>query len=168
MQYASVRDKFRSGDLIAFTHKKWGSLYDLEIQVVRAGTQSEYSHVAGVIVFAGRVFIVESVVPVIRLVPLSNYAEEGFYWVPMNYEISNEELEFSLSKVGKGQYSKWQAIKAQFRRLKIGEDDLWECAEFMIAAKRLSGIGLGDKATPSAVIEHVLQKYDTSVSLVKG
>jgi hypothetical protein len=168
MQYANIRDKFKSGDLIALTHKKWGSFYDLQVQAVRAGTQSEYSHVAGLIVFAGRVFVVESVEPVIRLVPLSNLAEEGFYWLPMNYEMSPEELEFSMAKVGKGSYSKWQAILAQLRKLKIGADDNWECAEFMIVAKRLSGIDLGDKATPSAVIEHVLQTYDTSVHFVKG
>lgn len=152
MDYATVRGKIQSGDLIALTHTKFGSWYDMQVQAVRFGTQSEYSHVGMAWVIGDRVFVIESVTPVIRLVPLSLMAEDGFYWAPLGKAISQEELEFALSKVGLGKYSKWQAVMAQLRRLHIGEDNLWECAEFVITCRRLSGVDLGDKATPSAVV----------------
>jgi hypothetical protein len=37
-------------------------------------------------------------------------------------------------------------------RIQIGQGDAWERAEFVIAARRLSGIHLGEKATLSAVV----------------
>lgn len=152
MDYVQLRSSIKSGDLIALTHTKFASWYDLQVQAVRFGTQSEYSHVAMAWVIGGRVWAIESVTPVIRMVPLSLLAADGFYWVPLSADIGEPELEFALSNIGIGKYSKWQAVLAQLRRLKIGADDLWECAEFVIACRRLSGVDLGDKATPSAVV----------------
>lgn len=152
MDYAQLRSSIKSGDLIAVSHYKWASWYDLQVQAVRFGTQSEYSHVGMAWVMGGRVWVIESVTPVIRLVPLSLMAADGFYWAPLNTDISAPELEFALARIGAGKYSKWQAVLAQLRRLRIGSDDLWECAEFIIACRRLSGVDLGAKATPSAVV----------------
>ncbi len=152
MNYQTARPAFRSGDLIALTHYKWASWYDLQVQAVRFFTQSEYSHVGIIWVFGGRVWVIESVTPVIRIVPLSLMANDGFFHIAMEAEMGDAELTFLLSKIGRGQYSKLQAIAAQLRRLNIGADDLWECAELVVAARRLSGVDLGDKATPSAVV----------------
>lgn len=152
MDYTTVRGKIQSGDLIALSHYKWASWYDLQVQAVRIGTQSEYSHVGMAWVVGDRVFVIESVTPVIRMVPLSLLAADGFYWSPLGADISEPELAFALSKIGGGRYSKLQAVLAQLRRLRIGVDDLWECAEFVIVCRRLSGVDLGDKATPSAVV----------------
>lgn len=166
MRYQDARPNIKSGDVIAFTHRKWGSFYDLQIQAVRFFTQSEYSHVALVWEIGGRLFLIESVVPLIRIVPLSMFAEEGFYHLPMHCDMSDAELEFALSEVGKGQYSKWQAILAQVRGIKVGADALWECAEFVIASRRESGIDLGPKATPSAVVQKALDR--TSLTYIEG
>lgn len=152
MNYSEARPQIRSGDLIVLSHYKWASWYDLQVQAVRFGTQSEYSHIGIAWVIGGRVFVVESVTPVIRMVPLSLMVDEGFYWIPLDADIADAELEFALSKIGTGRYSKLQAIMAQLRTLKIGADNLWECAEFVIMARKLSGVDLGDKATPSAVV----------------
>ncbi len=152
MDYATARSQIKSGDLIALSHYKFASYYDLQVQAVRFFTQSEYSHAAMAWVIGGRVWVIESVVPVVRMVPLSLMAEEGFYWAPLGVDISDPELEFALSKIGVGKYSKLQAVMAQLRQLKVGADDQWECAEFVITARKLSGVNLGDKATPSAVV----------------
>lgn len=167
MKYTEIRDQIKSGDLIALSHYKWASWYDLQVQAVRFGTQSEYSHVAIAWVFAGRVFVIESVVPFIRIVPLSLMDKEGFYWIPMDREMSDTELEFAMSEVGVGEYSKWEAIKAQFKQIKIAKGGLWECAKFVIVARKMSGIDLGDKATPSAVVQ-AAQKLDKPVYFVGG
>lgn len=156
MNYASIRDRIQSGDLIALTHTSFATWYDLQVQAVRFGTQSEYSHVGLLWVMGGRVWVVESVTPKIRLVPLSMVLNEaganGIYWAPLGSPMSEDEEKFALAHVGRGDYSKWQAILAQLKKLKIGADDQWECAELVITARRISGVDLGDKATPSAVI----------------
>lgn len=167
MLYPQLREKIKTGDLIALSHYSWASWYDLQVQAVRTFTQSEYSHVALAVVWADRVWIVESVVPLIRLVPLSHFAEEGFYHVALP-EMQDQELNFALEKVGakSSRYSKLQAILGQLKALNIGEDGFWQCAEFVIACRRLSGIDLGDKATPSAVVQAALG-YG-SLSYAKG
>lgn len=165
--YTEARAHIKSGDLIALTHRSWSSWYDLQVQAVRFFTQSEYSHVAMVWETGGRLFVIESVTPFVRIVPLSLMAEEGFYWVPLNAEITDKELKFALAEVGKGKYSKWQAILSQFRALPIGKDALWECAEFIITSRKLSGVDLGDKATPSAVVQRA-QEAGNPVYFIKG
>ncbi len=156
--YSNYRNKIKSGDMIAFTHKEWDSLYDLQVQTVRFFTQSEWSHVALVWRVSGRVFLIESVQPFIRIVPLSQFAEKGFAHIPLKTAMSNKELEFALSQVATGKYSKWQAIKAFFKALKIGIDSIWSCAEFIISCRKLSGLDLGTEATPSAVVQNALEK----------
>lgn len=153
MKYDAIRHLIKPGDLIAISHYRWASWYDVQIQAVRVFGRTEYSHVAEVVGMLGdRLMIVESVVPVIRTVPLSSLLEEGFYWTPLP-EMSDAEFAFLTARLGKGKYSKLQAIMAQIKRLAIGADDLWECAELLIIARRLSGVDLGGHATPSAVVK---------------
>lgn len=152
LTYSGIRDQIRSGDLVALTHKKWGSWYDLQVQLVRTFTQSEYCHVGMLLVFGGRVWVLESVRPVVRMVPLSTIAVDDFYWIPLNAPISDAELEAALADVGIAQYSRWQAFLAGIRWLKIGADRIWECAEWVIAKRAMSGVDLGSEATPSAVV----------------
>ena len=78
MSYLSKRQEFKSGDLFATTHKSWKTFYDLLVQGVRIGTQSEYAHVGILWCIGGRVFVVESVSPYVRITPLSKFADEGF------------------------------------------------------------------------------------------
>ena len=158
MDYAEARPQMKSGDLVALTHTQWASLYDLQVQAVRIGTESEYCHIAVVWVVAGRVFLIESVVPKIRIFPLSNLKDHGFYWIPTDVPMSDAELEFGLSRVGYGDYSKLQAVAGQLGWLKIGEDELWFCAELVWMMRRLSGLTLGKKATPAAMVQSALEK----------
>lgn len=153
MNYTEARPKIKSGDLLAWSHLGWSSWYDIQIQTVRAVTESEYSHVGMAWVVGDRVFVIESVTPVVRIVPLSNLLKDGVYWIPLDTPISDEELAFALSKVGNGRYSKWQAILSQLKKLKIGADDLWECAEFIIECRKRSGVILGNVATPAEVVK---------------
>lgn len=152
MNYTAIRDQIQSGDVLAWSHYEWASWYDLQVQAVRICTESEYCHVGLAWVAGGRVWCIESVEPVVRVVPLSNLVGRGFYWLPMRVQMSEQELEFALAKVGHGRYSKLQAVQAQLGTLAIGVDDQWECAELVIAARRLSGCDLGNKATPAAVV----------------
>ena len=161
MKYKDYRVKIKSGDLIAYTHYGWSSWYDIQVQIVRMATRSQFSHVGMALELGGRLFILEAVTPVIRLVPLSGtLGKHGFYHIPLEADISSDELEFALSKIGKGKYSKLEAVMAQLRKLRIGEDDLWECAEYVICCRKFSGIDLGSIATPAEVVESALRIGD--------
>lgn len=166
MKYEQVRPQIRSGDVLAWSHYEWATWYDLQVQAVRIGTQSDYCHVGLAWVAGGRVWVIESVEPVVRLVPLSNLIGKGFYWLPLNAPMSDVELEFALAKVGNGRYSKLQAVQAQLGVLEVGKDDLWECAELVIAGRRLSGVDLGPKATPAAVVIAAQRKYSAPVNFI--
>jgi len=155
MKYSEIRSNIKSGDIIALSHYKWASLYDLQIQAVRVFTESEYCHVGLVWDIGGRLFVVEAVTPKVRIKPLSHFVKDGFYWIPLNSDTTSAEVEFALSQVGVGEYSKWQAIKGQLSLLNIGRDNLWQCAEFLIECRKLSNVNLGNKATPAAIVKQL-------------
>ena len=108
MNYIGLRDFIQSGDIVAFTHRGWKSWSDIESQIVRMATRSEYSHVGIVWKVGGRNFLLEAVVPEIRIFPLSNFKE--FYLLSTRCGLSIEAEEYALSRVGQ-KYSKMEAIK---------------------------------------------------------
>lgn len=165
--YSAARAGIHSGDLLAWSHYDWATWYDLQVQAVRIGTQSEYCHVGIALEFGARLWCLESVEPVVRMVPLSNLVgAHGFYHVPVGVPMSEPELEFALAKVGTARYSKVQAVKAQLGVLEIGADNVFQCAEYWITCRRLSGVDGGAKATPAALVQHMQRTLGAPVRLV--
>lgn len=160
MKYAEARRNIKSGDLLAWSHRGWNSLYDVQIQAIRVFTQSEYCHVGLAWVIGGRVFVLEAVTPKIRIYPLSKLGE--FYWLPLGAQWRPETEEFALSKVGEV-YSKWQAVKSYFKPLRI--DNKWQCAEYARQVLLRNGVDLGEKVTPSAIVK-AAQEYGAPLYLV--
>lgn len=154
MLYADARDKIKSGDILAWSHRGWRSWYDIQIQAVRIFTRSEYCHVGMAWVTSGRVFVLEAVSPLVRNFPLSKLTP--FFWLPQD-KWSPEIEKTALSIVGK-KYSKLDAILAYFGDLKPGERDTWECAEYVAYVLDIHP----EKYTPSSLIEEV-QKNDNAV-----
>ena len=148
MKYHDARDNIRSGDLLAWSHVRWGSWHDIKIQLVRFFTRSEYSHVAVAWVVAGRVFALEAVQPLVRIYPLSKLGD--FYHVPLNAGWTTDTEEFALQHVGEP-YSQLQAIAAFFRPL--AHDGQWECAEYAANVLMRAGVDLGPISTPTAVVK---------------
>jgi hypothetical protein len=110
-------------------------------------------------------FLVESVVPFVRIMPLDNL-EEDFYLVRTGMSVSQQEREFMFSQVAVGAYSKLQAIEAQLEMLKIGSDNVWSCAEFLICARKFSGMSINTKATPAAVIKFLLDEKGLTLNYI--
>ncbi len=156
MDYKTVRPLIKSGDLLAYTHRSWKSWTDIKIQLVRFFTQSEYSHVGLAYVMDGRVFVLEAVQPLVRIFPLSKTGD--FYYLPLPSNWTEDVAEFAISHVGEP-YSQLQAIQAFFRPLK--HDGLWECAELALSVLSQSGINLGNKATPTAIVREAMQQGAT-------
>jgi hypothetical protein len=157
MRYSEFKRVCQAGDIIAVSHQEWNTLADIESQVVRMATESEFSHVCVLIKDKnGEPCVLEAVVPQVTISPLTKYLNYGFYHVATpDKPMSKEEEAYGMSKLGEG-YSKWEAIGGYLDLIKIGGDDLWMCAELTIAMRNLSGLSLGTHATPSAVVHKAL------------
>lgn len=149
MKYDDARTQIQSGDLLAWSAGGWGSWHDIQVNLVRMFTRSEYSHVGLALVGAGRVFILEAVGAGVRLFPLSR--ELPFWWVRRPRPLGPEAIDFAFDRLGDG-YSKLQAIKAFLGSLRLGEDDRWECAEYVLRVLDADGEQLTRTATPTAVV----------------
>lgn len=158
MRYEEILSGINSGDIIATTHTEWGSLDDLQVQAIRLFTLSEYSHVGVALKVEGEVFILEAVVPKVVATPLASKVKAGFYVIQTNTPMLDDEFNYGISQIGKGIYSKIQAIGGYLNTLDIGEDNYWQCAELVISMRRLSGLDLGPRATPSAVVQKALKQ----------
>lgn len=155
MNYEAARQSIKSGDLLAWSHRGWGSWYDFQVQMVRVFTRSEYCHVGIAWVIAGRVFVLESVQKGIRLFPLSRLLP--FYWLPLPVLWTAEVEEFALSKLG-APYSKFQAVLAGVGELKAEDDNIWQCAEYAQAILRRLDCKLETQPTPSSLVQEAMRK----------
>lgn len=153
MNYATARPQIKTGDLLFWSHGSWQNWHDIQVLAVRVFDTSEYSHVGFAWVVLGRVFVIHAIGRGVCVEPLST--QGSFYWLPMGADFPEEALEKGFSRVGES-YSKWQAIFGFLRRLKIGDDKLWQCAEFVIWLWQQAGITLSDVATPAGVARSVL------------
>ena len=149
MNYSTARKKIRSGDLLAWSHRPWGSWHDFKIQMVRALTQSEYCHVGIAWNVSGRLFALEAVLTGVRIFPLSRMLP--FYHIPLLVKWESEVEAWALAQVGEP-YSQWQAIKAGLGLLKAGDDSIWQCAEYAQEVLRRGGVDLPGPATPAALV----------------
>lgn len=148
IQYKDYRHNIQSGDIIAQSHKEWRTWKDWKTQFVRMALRSTYSHVGVAVVISGRVFILENVIPYVRLYPLSLAGD--FYHIPMREADWTPELEEqAFNYIGSG-YSQWDAIKAYFKNLGVGV--VSECAALVWNIMYKANIHLGDKQTPDAIV----------------
>jgi hypothetical protein len=157
MLYNDIRNTIQPGDLIAFTHTGWNSWEDIQSQIVRIFTRSEYSHVGIAWPVGGRVMLLEAVVPEIRIFPLSKLLP--FYYLPITGVVgkwNDDAEEYALSRVGE-KYSKLEAIKGFFGATK-DSNKRWQCAEYARAILHRAGLSVDCKDTPTALVREVMQR----------
>ena len=147
MDYATARPLIRSGDLIAQSHGDWKTWRGIKVNLVRMFTRSTYSHVGLAWVVGGRVFMLEAVKPKLRIYPMSKIGD--FYLLPLNAVWSVKAEHVALEEVGVD-YSEAVAIRAFFSPLR--DEDVRQCAAYVLAVLRADGIKLGNRATPDAVV----------------
>lgn len=155
MNYAAARGQIQSGDLLAWTHRAWGSWYDIQIQIVRTFTQSRYCHVGVAWNVAGRLMVLEAVATGVRIFPLSRLVP--FDWLPIKAAWEPEVEAWALQQVGEP-YSKWQAMLAGVGLLKAGEDSIWQCAEYAQQVALRGGVELPGKATPANLVAMAMEQ----------
>lgn len=162
MIYSKARPMIRSGDILAWSHRGIKSWHDLKIWLVRMFTRSEYSHVGTAWVVGNRVFVIEAVMPKVRIYPLSKLGD--FYWLQMGAYWRKATETLALSFVG-DDYSQVQAMVSPF--ITPPKDDRWECAELVATVARQDSIDLGAAYTPSEVVL-AAQKRGAPLTYVDG
>lgn len=160
-KYSEIRNSICSGDLVAWSHRGIKSLYDLKIWFVTLFTQSRYTHVGVAWCIGDRVFVIEAVMPLVRIYPLSKTGD--FYHINQNFEWTEEVESLALSIVGE-EYSQLQAIEAPIRT--PSRDSKWQCAEFYAVIAKELGADLGNIYTPQAIVEASLQRHNTQLTKV--
>ncbi len=162
MMYKDCRDAIKSGDLLAFTHTSWKSWNDLKIHAVRLLQESEYYHVGIAMVFGGRVWVLEAVHPVVRVVPLSNLLP--VYWSHVDVEWTPEVEEYCFRQVGITTYSDIRAILA-YLGFKNSFKGI-ECAELVKDVYTQCGLNLECRAIPASVV-HAIQQTGSGLILLE-
>lgn len=150
MKYDEARSQIKTGDLLAWSSGGWRSWHDIQVNLVRIFTRSEFSHVGIALVGAGRVFVLEAVGAGVRLFPLSRALP--FWWIRRRAELGTEAVDFAFDRLG-DRYSRLQAIRAFFGTLTSGEDDRWQCAEYVLGILEADDEVLTNVATPTGVVQ---------------
>ena len=156
--YCERRPQFKSGDLIAQSHGDWESWSNVQTLGIRLFTLSTYSHVGVIWVNQAtrRVYVIEAVVPELRMVPLSEVG--SFYHLPLYADWTGAATFYAKEQVGKP-YSKWQAIRAYFGPLPAGS--VGQCAALSREILQRAGVDLGTRSTPDALVQRALELHST-------
>ena len=160
MKYIDGKPRIKSGDLLAWTHKKWDTWYDWQMQLIRFFTRSEYVHVGIAVRRGDDLYILESVVGGIRMRKIEE--DLPCFWVTTKAVWTDCAAEKAFSKMGQP-YSKWQAISSLFFKIKPGADQRWECAEFAQFVLNAAGVEISVRSTPSEVVACLVENNDSVV-----
>jgi hypothetical protein len=157
MKYSELRPKMKSGDIIAssFLQPMLSSFYAFKVAAVQAFTRSDVSHLAVIWVGpAQRVWIIEAVVPCVRMRLLSQALEEGedVYHIAIDCDWDKAE-DFAFTHIGQP-YSQLKAMHAPYQPWVHGK--YTECAGMVLDIMRAAGVDLGLFATPQAVLRQAL------------
>lgn len=165
MNYVDMRNNIQTGDVLAWSEGgNWSSWRNFQLNLVRMGTMSTYNHVGIAYVLAGRVFVVEAVVPLIRIFPLSQVLP--FYHISTKFRLNEDQEAKLMARVGKP-YSKWLAIKSAFTKDTNGETE-WECAKLVNQTLSDFDPGFDDlNDTPEATVKYLIEKYDCQLTYAK-
>lgn len=141
MNYQEVRSTIKTGDVLAWSGGSWTTLQGIQLNIVRMFTRSTFDHVGVALVIGGRVFVVEAVVPTVRIFPLSKVLP--FYYVRVPFDATADMEQVMMDLVGRP-YSKIEAIKAFFTKATTSTT-VWECAKLVnevlaVADSRFKGI----------------------------
>ena len=141
MKYDIARKSMSPGDIVAFKHS------DIMSKIIILSTGYDCSHV-GLVWRAGeRVFVIEAVMPMIRIYPLSKLLP--FRWIAMDKPMSADGEEYALSRVGE-KYSVSEAVRGDFGM--ASNNNRWQCAEFVRAVLNHSGWKFDNRDTPGDLV----------------
>ena len=153
------RSEFKTGDLVVWSTRGVKSIRDLQLQVVRFMTRSEYDHVGIVVEMNNRLFVVEATPPRVRLYPLSKMLP--LYHLPLSLNVTQEAINDLFSHIGE-EYSVWQAFISYFTKPK--KDNKWQCVEFCDHWYReVMGLDIEHDYTPSGFVLGMMRRSQSGL-----
>lgn len=166
MQYAALRGNIKTGDMLLWRHSKGGALRALiERWLVRHFTGAPQTHVGIALVQYGRVCVMDMTTYGCAPRPLSE--EVPFDWAPSPRELSEEAVTFAYKSFGRLRYSRWRAILAALRSLRIGSSTYSECAEWALSVWAVDAMAPTDEATPGACAAGALEVWGAAITAVQ-
>lgn len=167
MKYAEARNKIKSGDMLLWRNHSGGGLRSvIERWFVEHGTASPYTHVGVAWCDFGRVWVMEITTKGCAPRLLSDCG--SFDWAPAPQELTEAALCRAFSRFGQWEYSRWQAILGQLKRLTVGADNLGQCAEYALDIWQVDGIAPTIVATPAACADGALRYWDSAIHFVES
>lgn len=155
MDYQEARKLIRTGDQAFYTHTGIGG------KIISFFTKSRLTHVGTFFRFNDRLFIVEAVVPRVRMV-LGSY-DPNFTWVALGLN-PPKEIEDTFFKVLEGgKYSWGECITGYLGFNK--DNDRWQCSELSKYWCRLNSMNLRPGATPAAFYNELIEAGYPSVKV---
>lgn len=146
-KYSEIRDSIKSGDMILWSASgDHLSQHDIETNLVKIATESQWTHVGIAWVEHGRVWVMDLTTS--GCAPRLLGDDAPFYLINSPKELTEAALQYAFARFGKMTYSKWQAVLGFLKRLTIGDDMKGECAEFVLEVYRASGMAPTEVATP--------------------
>ena len=165
MKYLDARDNIKTGDLLAWSEGgKWNSWRNVQLNLIKVFTRSQYTHVGIAYVVGGRVFVIDAVIPIVRIYPLSRL--RPFYWIPMTFQTTDQTERNLMNFVGHP-YSKWEAVKSAFTR-DTNNSSVIQCAKMVneiYSEFDKNYTNLFD--TPAAVVQYSSAMYNPIITTVE-
>lgn len=163
-KYSETMDTIKTGDLVAWKHTKIGSFQGFILYLYGLLTKAEYKHVAVVVVYGDRRFVVEATPPVVRMYPLSCLTD--FYLIRTNLTANKKYPGALFRHLGKP-YSVLDFLKGLFG-IKNSTDNYY-CSE--LVAEFYNDIGLIDDIdaghTPDTIVNCVVNTIRVNPEYIK-
>ena len=141
-----------TGDLLVWDTTGWSSKRDLQLQLVRLFTRSQYTHVGIAYRTKDEVFVVEATPPHVRIFPLRKLLP--VYHVDLHLKLNEDQLDYLFKHVG-DDYSLLQVAMTIF--MKPMRDRNWHCVELCKDFyEEVLRMDLGDDYTPGGFLRKML------------
>lgn len=156
MKYSEIKNKIKSGDVLVWGHRTWGTWADFKNQIARILCRSDYMHTGTAWVVGDRIFVIESVLPVVRITLLSSSLAEC-YWMPMDLEERWVGVEdYALAAVGTARFSTTEAYMQMVKGGSPVANGKWFCSKFTNELLRRMGVtSCPHPVHPSALVDHL-------------
>lgn len=166
MQYADLRTKIKSGDMLLFRNHSGGGLRGiLERWFVVHGTASPYTHVGVAWVEHGRVWCMDMTTKGCAPRLLSTCG--SFDWAPAPKPLNDAAFGFAFGKFGELEYSRWRAIGGALGLIDVRSEGESMCAEYALAIWEHADMAPTDTATPAACADGAMEIWEAGIVRVE-
>lgn len=165
MKYEDLRKRIKTGDLLVWaTIPNWKHpITAIQIWLVKAFTQSAFSHVGVAFWVRNRLMVIDATGKGVLLRPISQDLPN--YVVHRKKVLSSVSIDWAFSKIGQ-KYSRFDAVLAYFSELKTGENVRWQCTELSNAIYASDGEHF-ESLVPSTFVDEAMVKWNTNLVKVE-